>query len=463
MQQVQEKSAHQLGLFRLMAIGIVAVDSLRNLPIGAQYGFSLIFFYLIAGVCFFFPLAWITAKLAVLFPRRGGSYFWIRTALGETPAQTTLFLQWIYNIIWYPTIFTFISSTFISLLYPDMNHNKFLLLLSSITLFWIITIVHCFGSRASSLISLLGSVIGTLVPMLLIIGLGAFWLGSGLPSASPLDFKHFLPDAHTLGNVSFFSNILFALLGLDVTSAYAAQVKNQKKTFPRAIALAALFIFTTLTLSSLVFCIIIPAEKISLISGLMDILNLFFNHFHIPYAAHIVGWCVVVGGIATAASWMDGLARNLSVSFQQAPGLQFFARRNQHDAPHFVLILQAVIYSALLLLYLLVPNINQIYWMFSALSAQFALMYYIVLFFSAYRLLKAVHASSVKDKIFTIALPLVAGAISLFGIVVGFIPPQDVPASETQSYIFTMGTGFVVVFILLSLKFLSLRRSQIEG
>lgn len=456
--QIQEKSSHQLGLFRVAAIGIVAVDSLRNLPIGAQYGFSLIFFYLIAGLTFFFPLAWITSKLAVLFPQRGGSYLWIRTALGDVPAQTTLFLQWIYNIIWYPTIFTFISSTLISLLYPDWNAHKWLLLMSSIGFFWVITIIHCFGSRASSLISLFGSIIGTLVPMMLIIGLGAFWLGSGLPSASPLDWKHFFPDAHTLGNVSFFSNILFALLGLDVTSAYASQVKNQKKTFPRAIALAALFIFTTLTLSSLVFCIIIPTEKISLLGGLMDILNLFFNHFHIPYAAQAIGWCVVVGGIATAASWMDGLARNLSVSFQQAPGLQFLSHRNRYDAPNRVLIMQAIVYTSLLLLYLLIPNINQIYWMFSALSAQFALMYYIILFYSAHRLLKGASGQSLKDKLCSFGLPLIAGLISLVGIAVGFIPPQDVPASETKSYIITMVMGFVVVFILLSLKFLNSRR-----
>ena len=43
------KSKHRLGLLPLVMIAIVSVDSLRNVPIGAQYGFSLISFYLLAG------------------------------------------------------------------------------------------------------------------------------------------------------------------------------------------------------------------------------------------------------------------------------------------------------------------------------------------------------------------------------------------------------------------------------
>ena len=38
-----------LGLFRLVMINVIAVDSIRTLTFSAVYGFSLIFFYLVVG------------------------------------------------------------------------------------------------------------------------------------------------------------------------------------------------------------------------------------------------------------------------------------------------------------------------------------------------------------------------------------------------------------------------------
>ena len=96
-----------LTTFKLIAIGVVSVDNLRNLPIGAQYGFSLVFFYILAAITFFIPLAWVTSQMATKFPKTGGSYLWIKSAFGESFSQLSLWLQWLYNMIWYPTIFTF--------------------------------------------------------------------------------------------------------------------------------------------------------------------------------------------------------------------------------------------------------------------------------------------------------------------------------------------------------------------
>ena len=70
----------ELGWLALVMMAIISVDSLRNLPIAAQFGVSLITFYGIAGLFFFVPLAWVTSKLAITYPKTGGSYVWIREA-----------------------------------------------------------------------------------------------------------------------------------------------------------------------------------------------------------------------------------------------------------------------------------------------------------------------------------------------------------------------------------------------
>lgn len=51
-----------LGVFSLAMMNVIAVDSLRSLPIAAQFGYALIFFYLVAALLFFIPTALVTAE-----------------------------------------------------------------------------------------------------------------------------------------------------------------------------------------------------------------------------------------------------------------------------------------------------------------------------------------------------------------------------------------------------------------
>ena len=98
-----------LGIFSLLMINIIAIASLRSLPFSAVYGSSLIFFYLIATIAFFIPTAIVSAELATAWPNKGGIYIWMREAFGEFWGFFVVWIQWIYNVIWYPTILSFLS------------------------------------------------------------------------------------------------------------------------------------------------------------------------------------------------------------------------------------------------------------------------------------------------------------------------------------------------------------------
>ena len=60
------QSNKPLGVFTLITINIIAIDSLRNLPANAASGYSIISYYAIAALCFLLPCALITAELATL-------------------------------------------------------------------------------------------------------------------------------------------------------------------------------------------------------------------------------------------------------------------------------------------------------------------------------------------------------------------------------------------------------------
>src|SRR5690242_8046126 len=97
-------SSKRLSVFALVMINVIAVDSLRNLTMGAEYGLALVFFYSLAALLFFIPTVLVTAELATGWPITGGSYVWVREAFGSRLGFLAIWLQWIYNVVWYPTI-----------------------------------------------------------------------------------------------------------------------------------------------------------------------------------------------------------------------------------------------------------------------------------------------------------------------------------------------------------------------
>ena len=100
-----------LGLFHLIMINVIAVDSIRTLPFSASYGYSLVFFYLLATLFFLIPTALVSAELGTGWPVTGGVYVWVREAFGKKWSFLSIWLQWIYNVVWYPTIIALVAGT----------------------------------------------------------------------------------------------------------------------------------------------------------------------------------------------------------------------------------------------------------------------------------------------------------------------------------------------------------------
>jgi amino acid transporter len=450
------KSNHKLGLFALIMLAVISVDSLRNLPIAAQYGFALITFYGVAALCFFLPLAYVTSKLVALYPKTGGSYLWVAAAFGRSSGNLAIWLQWIYNMIWYPTIFVFISTIFVNLLAPGAEKNTSLILICSLIFFWLITWLHTLGIRFTRIISGPSAILGALLPMGVLILLAVFWLFSGKPSATPLHWNSLIPDQDAIKNLGFFSNILFSLLGLEVIAMHGGNVINPQKNYPRALLLASIIILLSMVLSSAALCVILPFQKITLVSGLIDVLNAFFSAYQINNLGKLLSLCVIIGGLGVASSWMIGLARGLHVSIAAVHGPARLQNLNKNHMPSGILYLQALIYSIILGIFLLFPDINSSYWILSAITAQFALLYYILMFVAAIKLLRKKPETSVKQ-ILNFLLPGLAIMICLFGIFAGFLPPDTVDADHIWKFeaimiLSFLGIGILPVFLMKLIK-----------
>ncbi len=420
-----------LSVFGLTMINVIAIDSLRNLPINATYGFSIAFLYLLGTLFFLLPCALVTAELATHHPKTGGAYVWVREAFGARWGFFTVWLQWVYNVVWYPTILSFIAASIAYLVNPELANNKWFMLPMIVSLFLIATFLNCRGMKTSNWTSVIGALMGTIVPMLFISLLGLSWLLKGNNLAIPFDGLHsFLPNMNEFHNIAFSVVLLFSLMGLEMSAVHAGEVKNPARDFPRALLYSSIIIVSSLVLASLAIALVVAPSQLNLISGLNQAFNLFLSAYHLEYLLPLAILLIIIGGFAGMSAWVLGPPKGLMVAAQDGCAPHFFGKTNRKGAPASVLILQAIVVCVLCTLFLCFNEISTSYWILSDLTAQLALIYYICFFAAAIRLRYTTKAQEKAYRIpgGKIGMCLVAGigiVTCLAAIVFGFVPPTD--------------------------------------
>lgn len=447
--EVGQKRKRVLSVFSLVMINIIAVDSLRSLPFNAQYGYSLVFYYILCAVFFFIPVALVAAECATGWPATGGIYVWVREAFGRRWGFFTIWLQWVYNIVWYPTILAFLSATLAYLIDPALANNRFYLWTSVMILFWIGTIVNFFGMRISSWVSTIGAILGTLLPMIIIIALGIAWLVQGKPIQIQFDFKSFWPDFSNTGNLAFITVVLFGLVGVEMSAVHAEDVKNPQRDYPKALLISTIVIFFSLVLSSLAIALVIPKSQLSLVSGLIDAFAIFFKAYQMPWMIPVIVVAILMGGFSMVAAWIIGPTKGLLIAAKDHELPKMFSMVNRFGAPVPVLLLQGLIFSVLSTAFILLPSVNASYWLLSDLTAQLALMVYVMMFAAAI-VLRVKHpnvkrAFRVPGGMFGMVLISGLGILTcLLGISLGFLLPEKAYFSSVWAY-----DGFLAVGIIL--------------
>lgn len=380
---LQKKS---LSAFSLAMMIIIAVDSIRALPISAEYGFALISFYILSAVLFMLPVALSAAELATAWPENGGITVWAREAFGGRISFLVAWLQWLYNVVWYPTILIFLVETCLQVFYPNWVAHTTTTYFMICGLFILATLSNAFGMRISALTSDVGAIVGNLLPMLVLIIIAIIWCMRGHSIAIQFNWQNLIPNLHSTSNLAILSGMLFGLVGIEMPAAHAGAVKNPRRDYPRALFASSLIILITAILGSLAIAIIIPTAKINLGTALASSLQQLLAAAGLGSFAPFLIVCVAIGGLCGVSAWIIGPSKCLLRASQDGNAPQVFSKCNKYDAPIYMLLLQVIVFMLLAAAFFLFPTFNASYWLLNTIAAQLALIYYICFFASFIRL-----------------------------------------------------------------------------
>ena len=454
-----------LSFLSLVMINVIAVDSIRALPMAASYGFGLVTLYMIGAIGFFIPTALMTAELATTWPEKGGLYTWAKIAFGEKWGFCVVYLQWIYNIIWYPTILTLLASTVAYLYKPELIHNPAFMTATVLITFWICTLLNLFGMRFSSLVSGIGSIFGTLLPMFLIIILAALWLSKGNQPEIEISRHTFIPHFTSFTEIVFFSQIVYSLLGLEMSSVHALEVKNPKRDYPLALLISVVIILFSLILASLSVAIVIPEQSLDNLTGLIQSFQLFSSSFNISWMDKFIACAILIGGIAAVATWIIGPTKGLFAAASDGLLPEMLAKSNARNVPVNILLLQGLICTLLTLVYLFLPTVEASYFALSQMAAALSMLMYIILFLGAIKL-RYSHPNVVrpfKIPFKNIGIWIVCGLgilTCICVILIGFIPPIT-KIDIGNGYLYETVIVLGVILFLMPVVFIHKRKKKV--
>jgi putative glutamate/gamma-aminobutyrate antiporter len=439
-----------LSVFALAMINVAAVSSIRNWPTIAEYGLSSLFFLGLAIVLFFIPVSMVSAELATGWPEEGGVYAWVKAAFGHRTGFLAIWLLWAENLVYYPALISFIAGAIAYLINPELIHNTSYVLLFILGLFWATTLANLQGIKISSWISSIGVLLGTVIPGVFIIGLGAVWFFSGQPIQLTFSWDHLIPNLSSPRELVFFSGVLVSLCGMEMSAVHAGRVQHPQRNYPKAILLSGIIILALYLFGVLAIALVIPQQQISLVAGTLQAFSIFASTYHLDWTTPIMAVLLAFGAFGTLSTWVAGPSVGLLAAAKHGDLPPLFRKLNIHEMPVALLIGQAMVVSLFSVAFVIMPTVSSAYWILNATLAQIYLVMYVLMFLAAIKLrYKYPHvkrAFTIPGK--TVGMWVVAG-LGLIGslctFAVGFFPPAQIKTGDTLTYVTYLVISIIVV------------------
>lgn len=443
--------AKVLGVFSLAMINVSLICSLRGLPTMAEYGLSIVFFLLVAVLVFLIPVGLVSAELAAAWPKRGGIYVWVREAFGEKWGFVAICLQWLQNLVFYPTALAATAAVIAYLFNPGLAENAWFTFIVIIVVYWGALLINFRGMKVSGMVSTIGTALGIILPGVILIGLAAVWVFSGKPLAIDVSWGALVPDLSNIHNIVFLTGVFLFFAGLEVSGVHALEVKNPQRDFPKAIFIASVIVLIIFLFGSLAISLILPVEEISLTAGIMQTYQTVLDQFNLKWMLPIIVLLAAPGMIVQVSSWIAGPSRGLLVTAENGDLPPLFQKMNKNHMPRNIMIFQGVVVSIISLIFLVSPTVSSSFWILTDLAALVYLTVYVIMFLTAIKLRKSrpdvprpykIPGGTVGLWFFTI-MGIAACAFAFF---LGFFPPSQLNTGNLFLYEAFLIIGLVIIF-----------------
>ena len=433
------------------ALALVTVGSvgyLGSAPTTSVFGLASVFLYVLPAIIFLVPVSLVAAELASGWS--GGVYNWVREGVSAPMGLLAVWCQFSQTIFYYPALLAYVGSTLAYVIDQRLATNGVYTAIVIIVLFWGGVLVTSRGNSLAGRLSSSGTLVGTLIPGMLLAVLGVIYLLQGNHSAAPMNVHHILPPWTGLASIVLVVNSFFTYAGVEINAVHVDELRDPGREYPKSIFVAMGLVLAVFILPTLAIAWVIPEHQISFTAGVMQAFNRLFTHFGLSFAVPLVAVALALGAVAGMIAWLDGPSEGLlRIGREQGYLPPYFQRVNREGIEVHILSAQGAVITVIALLYAFIPTISRAYWIFTAMSTQVYLIMYVLMFASAVRLrqTQADHPRGYRVR-WLVPLCVLGGVASVSAFVIGFVPPSQLGHQSPLLYALLLVTGILVIGVI---------------
>ena len=299
----------EMGFWDVLLFNIAAVLGPRWIAAAAHNGPSSLSLWALAAVFFFIPTALVITELSTRFPAEGGLYVWTREAFGDFHGFVAGWSYWVYSFFYFPGLL--VASTAMGAYIGGGGHaylanNRQFLLAGSLLLLAVAVGLNIIGLNIGKWLQNAGGV-GTYAPLLILIGV-ALAIHSRYGSQTQITWHNALPEWN-LDTVNFWSQIAFAFTGLELVCAMSEEVRDPKRTFPRAILGSGVLIAVIYMLGTWAVMVLLNPANVDPKSGVFQAITAGSNLLRLGFLGVLAALLVTVGNAGGVGTTVAGVAR----------------------------------------------------------------------------------------------------------------------------------------------------------
>lgn len=421
--------------------------TLHGLSPLATYGLGAVFFLGLATVGFLCPAGLVAAELATGWQREGGVYVWVGEAFGTDWGFLATWLQWLQNVFFWTVILTGSASMLaLGLGWEAGTENSFYTAAVVVGAIWLCTGLTARGLGFTGGIGTLGSLAGTIVPGCILVILALVYLAGGQRPMSDMGLDTLVPDLGQPSTLSFGISTIMIFSGIELMGTRVQSMRQPGRIYPVATLVS--IVLTVLLLVPVVLAIafLVPGAEINLAAGLLQAVQVVTSqHAALSWLPIVFAIALMLDAIGEIGGWMAGTPIAMAAAGQDGYLPRGMAERRKDIAP-WMLVTQAVIGSLVSVIFLVVPGVQSVFWILSALLVQLYVMMYALLFSAAWQLRRtqpdAHRPFRVPGGWFGItSVCLVGLALSILVFAAGFIRPSSLHEIGETRYLVIILSG----------------------
>ena len=307
MPDAQPALRRELRLWHLVLFNVSAVAGIRWLAAAAQVGPGSLTLWLLAALTFFLPSALVIASLSAQFPEEGGFYIWTKRAFGDWHGFLAAWVYFVSNILYFPTLLLS-GVAMASFMFGESgvkySENALYAVPATLAVLWLAILTNLLGLRIGKWPSVLGGGAAYLVALLLcILGLLA-----AMRYGSATHFTHLVPDV-SWSNLNFWSQIAFAMVGLELAPILGGEIQNAAKIIPRAAWISGLLCAAFYMAGTAAMLALLPPSGINPMTGLAQAGDVAGARFGATWLSPCFALLISVGVLGQLSSFIAGNSR----------------------------------------------------------------------------------------------------------------------------------------------------------